>query len=113
MLDGFAILNSSFQMKLNLWDAEVAGSADDIDVADGSISWRVFANAMYTQADVVAVELSYATGSPSTTPTWQFQPAVASLPWAQRACKGRTGSQQLPNPVRVKCVGEREKRGAQ
>lgn len=90
MLDNFAIENSTFEMRINLYDAEVVGAADDIDAADGRLGWRVFAHAVYDDADVIAVEIEFnTTGVTEQMPTWHFEPASANRPWATRACVGR------------------------
>ena len=89
LLDDFAIDNRTFRMKIDLYNAEVAGSAVDIDAMDGTLSWRVFAHAVYDEADVVAVEITFnTTGDAMPMPSWHFAPASANRPWASRVCKG-------------------------
>lgn len=87
LLDNFAIDGTTFKMKIGLYDAEVTGSADDIDGADGTLGWRVIAHAAYEDADVVAVEITFnTTGLARPMPAWRFQPADANRPWATRSC---------------------------
>jgi hypothetical protein len=101
LLDNFAIDSSTFAMKMRLWDAEVSGSAADIDAADGSLGWRVFAHAVYDDADVVAVELTFnTTGVTEPMPTWRFQPADANRYWSARQCYGRNASFPANPPAR-------------
>ena len=50
-LDGIAVPPNSTTMRMRLHDAEVTGSIGD------AVSWRVFAHAVYSEADVLAVEL--------------------------------------------------------
>jgi alpha-L-fucosidase 2 len=89
VLNNFAIMNATFQMKLRLHDAEVAGRADDIDAADGTLGWRVFAHAVYDEADVIVVEITHnTTGATQKNPTWLFEPEDANRPWTSRGCKG-------------------------
>ena len=95
VLDNFAMDRSSFRMRLRLWDGELVGSADNVDGADGSISFRVFVHAEYSEADVIAVELNHTEGTAGTPPRWRFEPAAADRPWAQRACN-RTGRMVSP-----------------
>ena len=99
VLDGFEIDTTSFGMRLNLWDAEVRGSAEDTDAADGAIAWRVFAHAVYGQADVVVVELNHTSTTGIDTPGWRFVPAVAMSPRSQseRACHGLYTAWPNPN----------------
>lgn len=93
VLDGFSMDPTSFQMRLGLWDAEVTGTAADIDAADGAIAWRVFAHAVYSAADVLVATVTHTSTTAVDVPTWRFNPAVAAMPWAQRACHGL-----VPNP---------------
>ena len=103
-LSDFSVLNTtdSFRMKIGLHDAEVAGAADDVDAAyGGRIAWRVFAHAVYAEADVLAVELTHTTNrgpaASTTMPSWRFLPADANRPWASRACL-RAGDNFTKNP---------------
>ena len=90
-------INGSITMRINLHDAEMTGSIDD------SVHWRVFAHAVYSEADVLAIELTQnvidyidadAAAAPARTPlTWAFVPSSFNrLVW-QSACKGLP-----PNP---------------
>jgi len=97
VLDDFAVDTTTFNMRLNLWDAEVTGGAQDIDGADGGVSWRVFAHAGYADADVIAVELNHTVGAAGGAPSWRFEPAAAARPWAQRACSKK--GKFPPNPA--------------
>lgn len=79
-------IGDAFDMRVKLWDAEATGS-----LGGGAISWRVFAHAVYAEADVLAIELTQNTSTAAqaaaaATVSWRFVPASFNRPWAQRAC---------------------------
>ena len=109
-LDGLsgAIPPNSTTMRVRLYDGEMTGG---IDYADHAVSWRMFAHAVYSEADVLAIELTQLTqqdiGSSSaqrvhdnktiqidnTVGNWTFVPSSFNrIPW-QAACRGLP-----PNP---------------
>ena len=98
-LDGVVVSpQSTTTMRMGLYNAEMTGS---INGSSGtSVSWRAFAHAVYSEADVLAIELTQsASASAAPLPKWNFVPSSFNrLTW-QSACKGLPPNQPPLDPI--------------
>ena len=96
---GAALAGDGFGMRLNLWDAEVTGAA--ATASGGRVGWRVFAHAVYDEADVLAVELTHggngtAAAAAAAADAWRWEPAPAESTWKSR-CEGYVENPPITN----------------
>ena len=96
-LDGIAVPPNSTTMRMRLHDAEMTGSIGD------AVSWRVFAHAVYSEADVLAIELHKNASGLSALSAgplkWTFVPASFNRRVWQASCHGLP-----PNPPPLKPI---------
>ena len=85
-------------MRVGLYDGEMTGG---IDYDDHAVSWRMFAHAVYSEADVLAIELTQDVGSSAriNVGNWKFVPSSFNrLAW-QAACRGLPANPPPLDPI--------------